>query len=344
MRRWFLSALLVVVLLVVLVPSLPTSTVPASDVGSSGYTPAMSVSLGVDENGNRVEDVLEEEIALKNNEGNGTHLVDVVVLLNVVPTFVQTSFFAKCNGTMVEGVWRDALNGFGRISYVAIENFASMCPGLLLVQRDHGYEALVAYAAQQSRARPYVWDLLGYRGDPLSSIAISDTGIDDSHVNHLGYGDADFSEKIVGWRDDVGTSTAPYDDNGHGSNVAGIAAGSGFYSTDAQGRAVTTWSASLGTLSTSYIYLLTGFNVSESGSGQKITLQAKGRYVDELYLYYSGFTGNPSQELVASYGMPVRDQEYTFEYDVPEGKVGYYHLWMHPSSSVRPVYLRVTVH
>lgn len=346
MRRRFLAALLVaVVLLLVFVPLFHMSTVPMADVGSSGYAPAMSVPVNVDKNGNRVEDVLEEEIAQKIDEGNGTQLVDVVVLLNAAPSVVQTSFFARSNGTMIGEIWHDALDGFGgRIPYVSIEKFASCCPGLLLVQENHEFEALMAYAAQQGRARPYVWDVLGYKGDPQSSIAISDSGVDDSHVNLLGYGDADFSKKVVGWRDDVGTSTAPYDDNGHGSHVAGIAAGSGFYSSDSAGRAVTTWSASLGTLSTMYIYLITGFNVSGSGSGQQITLQAKGRYIDALYLYYSGFTGDVGQQLVASYSMPGRDQEYTFNYGVPEGKVGYYHLWIHPSSSIRQVYLRVTVH
>ena len=306
-----------------------------------GLIPRMNVSEGVDKNFDKIENLLEEEAEQKIAEGNGTQLVNVVVLLSVAPSSSHFSVFQSHGGGEVRGHWVHALYGFaGRIPYRAISIFASKCPNLLLLQKDHEYEALMAYAARQGGARPYVWNVLGYRGDPQSSIAISDTGIDDSHPNHGSYGNADFSKKIVGWRDDVGTGTTPYDDNGHGSHCAGIASGSGFYSTDADGRAVTTWSASLGSLNPAYIYLVTGFNVSQSGSGQKIILQAKGNRVDTLYLYYSGFSGNPSLERVAQYSMPSSNIEYTFEYNIPEGKIGYYHIWIHGRGTA---YLRVTI-
>lgn len=51
------------------------------------------------------------------------------------------------------------------------------------------------------------------------TVAVVDTGIDGSHV--------DFAGRIAGWYDFVGGQSTPYDDNGHGSHVAGIAAGSG---------------------------------------------------------------------------------------------------------------------
>jgi subtilisin family serine protease len=315
---------------------------PSADAGSSGHIPIMSIPADVDKNHNKVEDVFEEKVQSEIAGGNGTRLANVVVLLNVTPSFLQTSVFTEYNGTLARGPWQQALYGFGgKIPYARIGEFASRCPGLLLVQEDNEYETLMAYAAQQAGARTYVWDVLGYKGDPLSSIAVSDTGIDGSHPNFGSYGDADFSKKIVGWRDDVGAGAAPYDDNGHGSHVAGIAAGSGFYSSDADGRAVTTWSASLGRLSSLHTYLITGFNVSRSGPGYKITLQAKGAGVDTLYLYYSGYTGNPSMEAVAQYSMPSRNTEYTFNYSVPQGQTGYYHIWVHGSGTA---YLRVTIH
>lgn len=67
----------------------------------------------------------------------------------------------------------------------------------------------------------------GNEGDPKAFtardnvIAILDTGIDINHVD-LSCG------KVIGWRDEItpGTTT-PYDDNGHGTHVASIAAGLG---------------------------------------------------------------------------------------------------------------------
>lgn len=51
-------------------------------------------------------------------------------------------------------------------------------------------------------------------------IAVIDTGIDGNHADLDG-------GKIIGWKDYVGSKTTPYDDNGHGTHVSSIAAGSG---------------------------------------------------------------------------------------------------------------------
>lgn len=69
--------------------------------------------------------------------------------------------------------------------------------------------------------------LTGHRGHSReftkrdNVIAIIDTGIDINHVD-LGSG------KVIGWHDEINpSSTTPYDDNGHGTHVASIAAGLG---------------------------------------------------------------------------------------------------------------------
>ncbi|WP_223070520.1 S8 family serine peptidase [Paenibacillus caui] len=51
-------------------------------------------------------------------------------------------------------------------------------------------------------------------------VAVIDTGIDGKHVDLDG-------GKIIGWKDFVGSQTTPYDDNGHGTHVSGIIAGTG---------------------------------------------------------------------------------------------------------------------
>ncbi len=53
-----------------------------------------------------------------------------------------------------------------------------------------------------------------------NTIAVIDTGIDASHV--------DLQNKVIGWYDATPLArSTPYDDNGHGTHVAGIAAGKG---------------------------------------------------------------------------------------------------------------------
>ncbi|PAJ72524.1 hypothetical protein CJF42_20750 [Pseudoalteromonas sp. NBT06-2] len=99
------------------------------------------------------------------------------------------------------------------------------------------------HAPNQVGARNRVWTQ-GVTGDPNSTVAIFDTGVD---VNHqaLGpyYGNDDWSGKTVFWHH---ASGAPASDDttsfgpGHGSHAAGIIAGSGFGVVDGQGRVVNT--------------------------------------------------------------------------------------------------------
>ncbi|WP_418655006.1 S8 family serine peptidase [Anoxybacter fermentans] len=71
------------------------------------------------------------------------------------------------------------------------------------------------------------WGVTGDRDGSLSSyskndivIAIIDTGIDTNHQDLDG-------GKVIAWKDFVNGNTTPYDDNGHGTHCASIAAGSG---------------------------------------------------------------------------------------------------------------------
>jgi hypothetical protein len=70
---------------------------------------------------------------------------------------------------------------------------------------------------------------LGYRGDGVS-ISVIDTGID---PDHEAFKFANGTSRIVAWANCIGPgcdeSGQPFDDESHGTHVAGIAAGSGWY-------------------------------------------------------------------------------------------------------------------
>ncbi|SHK26889.1 S8 family serine peptidase [Paramaledivibacter caminithermalis] len=61
-------------------------------------------------------------------------------------------------------------------------------------------------------------------------VAVIDTGIDGNHV------DLD-DGKIIGWKDYVNNQITPYDDQGHGTHVSGIIAGTGEGNSDYEGVA-----------------------------------------------------------------------------------------------------------
>ena len=185
----------------------------------------------VDTNDNSIVDSLDLEIADRLANGTAQEYARAIVMLKSAPTAYDTDTFVSCGGYVTTPLWIEATYGFGgTIRYSEIANFIQQDSDVLLVEKDAVGQATVAYAAKQVGARPYVWNTLGLQGDPESSIAVVDTGIDGSHLDFSpGYGDGNFSKKIVGWNDQTKPGAAfPYDDGGHGSHVAGLAAGDGF--------------------------------------------------------------------------------------------------------------------
>ncbi|MFX0043698.1 MAG: S8 family serine peptidase [Candidatus Hodarchaeota archaeon] len=162
-------------------------------------------------------------------------------------------------GGRIKHKYTVAINGFaGSIEYTALNKF---CDTLrenniaFLIEEDRIYSAHLYYTSRNMNLRPYVWDTLSYRGDEYSSIAIIDTGIDDSHNFFApGYSDGDSSFKIVGWWDVVNSIASPYDDNGHGSHCGGIAAGAGSPAYDGNSRSVAT---------AAYHFDYTGYDIVE---------------------------------------------------------------------------------
>ena len=205
---------------------------------NSSFEPTASKPTWVDTDNNGIADTLDQEISYRIANGTANDFVNVTVLLKVAPTVQDANDFVASGGYLTTSAWTEAVYGFGGITtYAGIATFAQKCPDVLLVEKEAEGKAAIAYAAQQVGARTYVWNTVGLQGDPNTTIAMLDTGVDASHVDFQpGYGNLDFSKKIIGWVDEIGFTTAPTDDNGHGSHVAGLATGDGFFSVDAIGN------------------------------------------------------------------------------------------------------------
>ena len=294
----------------------------------------------VDQDNNGIADILDQEVANKLVNGTAGDYVNVTVALRTRPTADDANAFAFSDGYLTTSPWIYAIYGFGgQIPYNRIANFVELDPNVLLVEKEQISHAHVAYAARQIGARPYVWNTLGLQGDSQSSIAIVDTGIDDSHPDFsLGFGDKNFTKKIVGWNDQVTPSTtSPYDDEGHGSHVAGLAAGTGFFSTDASGNTIATWGANFGRIKTTGTYLVSGLMVNKTGP---VTIKVKwtntgtGK-LSALPLYYGDKTlSTGSWTPVASVSTPSKDTWYTLTYNVPSTPTGGYDMY-HVTMSLR---------
>lgn len=94
-------------------------------------------------------------------------------------------------------------------------------PGIQFIQEDYKVKVAVETEGLDESAAQVMatnmWNL-GYDGSGIT-IGIIDTGIDASHP--------DLQGKVIGWVDYVNGRSSPYDDNGHGTHVASIAAGTG---------------------------------------------------------------------------------------------------------------------
>jgi len=301
------------------------------------FKPAVWKPFWVDRDNNCIADALDEEIAARFFNNTSGDYVNVIVALRTQPTTDDANDFVLSSGYLTTSPWTHAMYGFGgQIPYNQIANFVQSDPNVLLVEKEQIGHAHIAYATKQIGARTYVWNTLSLQGDSQSSIAIVDTGIDDSHPDFSpGYGDKNFAKKIVGWNDQIAPgTTTPYDDNGHGSHVSGLAAGNGFFSTDASGNAVATWGANLGTITGSGTYLISGMMVNKTGT---ITLNVKWKNsgtgkLSTLRLYYGDKTLNTgSWAQVAYVNTPTKDTWYSLTYGVssiPSGGYDMYHILM----------------
>ncbi|MFX0042846.1 MAG: S8 family serine peptidase [Candidatus Hodarchaeota archaeon] len=313
----------------------------------------------VDQNQNGIDDSFEDRLTqlyeFKSIERDGdninkNNMVDDILGINarktekitvdkipIIVVFPQGNFdfckllFEKLGGE-IKSIYKAAINGFaGSISYDALFEFCSQVRQRSIpffVEEDRIYKAQLYYTGRNMNLRPYVWNTLSYDGDEYSSIAIIDTGIDDSHnFFSPGYSSGDFDYKIVGWRDEINGLTSPYDDNGHGSHCSGIASGEGGLNYDGNGRTVAT---------TAYPFDYTGYYASE---GQYLFDWTRFNVTDpgliELFCEFDDYTPGPDDvdfwvylyyenTLVDSYIGTSDSWSHTLSYTATSSSLGMY--------------------
>ncbi len=304
-------------------------------IESGSFKPCVSKPEWVDKDNNGIADNLDQEIA----DGLGNHAaqeyVNVTVMLKSEPTPYDADAFVQSGGYLTTSPWTQAIYGFGGLlPYNKIVDFSRRCSNLLLIEKEAVCNASIAYAAAQVGARPYVWNTLGLQGDANSSIAILDTGIDDTHPDFSpGFGNQNFSTKIVGWSNQVDSTDTPFDDNGHGSHCAGLAAGNGFSNVNASGYATATYGANLGSVSTPGTYFMNGMMVNKTGI---ITVRVKWTTtgtakLSALPLYYGDKSLNQTTWTnVASVSTPSQNTWYTLTYSVSSTPSNGYDMY-HPA-------------
>lgn len=180
---------------------------------------------GIDQDFDRIVDSLEDTLG----RVDAAESVPVVVTLYKPVESRDLDLFEMFGGSITH-VYRHVTFGFaGCIPSGNLSYFVNMeGSNLVVVEADLPVEYHLDVSVPLIRARPTVWRDYGYNGSSSHSIAVIDTGIDDTHSDLGPYGDLNFSRKIVGWYDATNDhATAPQDYGEHGSHVAAITAGTG---------------------------------------------------------------------------------------------------------------------
>lgn len=144
--------------------------------------------------------------AMKSAKG----LVPVIVQMNPGAKHVDVT---QLGGKL--GYTYTIINGFSAELPVAAINALAKNPNVYSISADKTMYMCMNVAAPTVNCDD-LW-AQGYDGDGVG-IAVVDTGI---------YPHADFGTRIVGFKDFINSRTTAYDDQGHGTHVAGIAAGAG---------------------------------------------------------------------------------------------------------------------
>ncbi|MFX1536031.1 MAG: S8 family serine peptidase, partial [Promethearchaeota archaeon] len=194
----------------------------------------------IDQDNDKIHDKLDEELKEYERDITTDRDVKLSVMFSRKDYHKGETLFRKLGGTILRR-WT-IINGFeGTLKLSKVKYFASQTTDLEIIEPLFQTQKCSDSALFLSRVRNYAWTK-GYFGDSNSSIAILDTGIDDSHPILGSYDDLNWSAHIVGWKDATSDGAlTPNDYDGHGSHMSAIAAGLEYDSNYTDDRLQTTW-------------------------------------------------------------------------------------------------------
>jgi serine protease AprX len=166
----------------------------------------------VDQDGDRVEDALELQLRQHADE-------EAIAVIVMHDGTVTAPALAAVAGPLPDVAAFRSLPALATSLQPAQVRAASRLPGIVRIQLDATVRATMD-AADTDFGTQAARDRLGLTGDGVG-ICIIDSGLARSHEQFAG------SDRAYAWRDFVKGSTTFYDDYGHGTHVASIAAGDG---------------------------------------------------------------------------------------------------------------------
>lgn len=166
----------------------------------------------------------------KLNAAGDQDAFDVIVTLRRSPTpFTLARLMTHGGKFRVSERWDDAIKGISarltRAQIIALQQL----PEVVSIEYDAPVQVSLDTATYWSGAatvrdeHAITGDLDGFPSIHTAQdvvVAVLDSGIDNGHIDLLG-------GKVLAFRDVVGGRTVPYDDNGHGTFVAGVISGAG---------------------------------------------------------------------------------------------------------------------
>ncbi len=334
-----------------------------ASIKNTSYDPVkyfMKSASRVDRDSDGIEDKLEKIIKV-----NSSEIIDVILTFAAKPVtlggdikylknFMKNVIkILKDHGAEITaGPWYNVLVGVAfKVKASEIPEIAKLLqnmgigsrissdlPQSFLIQTDKEYRALNYWSSRQIAVRPRVWENLEVNGTGVTVVVI-DTGIDGGNT-------AFPSGKIVYWKDYVGDPSGvihntPYDDNMHGTHVAGTVAGE-LSSLDSEERLVVNFGVSDLDLSgydgswvrfggpyTAYYVNSTGTILFEFKWKSDTTAASTEGTISAVGIAYCGQTPYwaCTPTIVASTNTPVEDTWYTVSYTVSSpSQYGWYLL------------------